>query len=117
MIKQNLLNFAAKMEFMKMSTPQKKALCVSWFIGTKLGIQTQWNFRRKYGRKQPVKSTIRLLHKKLWNPVVSHKEIELVDLKHPKLNLVVWHIAETLESSFAGAFAQLQISCPVVHYS
>ena len=26
------MNLVAKVEFMKMSTPQEKALCVSWFI-------------------------------------------------------------------------------------
>ena len=37
-IKQNLLDLAAKVEFVKMSTPQKKAQSVSWFIETKKDI-------------------------------------------------------------------------------
>ena len=34
-IKRNLLNLSAKVELMKISTPQVKAQCVSWFIETK----------------------------------------------------------------------------------
>ena len=48
----------AKVEFMKMSTPQEKAQCVSWFIETKSDIQTQRNFRPKYGRKPPTRPAI-----------------------------------------------------------
>ena len=49
---------------MKLSTPQEKAQCVSWFIETKSDIQAQRNFRRKYGRKPPERPTIRAWHKK-----------------------------------------------------
>ena len=34
----------------KMTTPQEKAQCVSWFIETKSGVQLQQNYRSKYGR-------------------------------------------------------------------
>ena len=36
--------------FCKMTTPQEKAQCVSWFIGTKSDVQTQRKYRTKYGR-------------------------------------------------------------------
>ena len=58
------MNLVAKVEFMKMSTPQEKAQCVSWFIETKSDIQAQRNCRRKYGRKPPARRTIRAWHKK-----------------------------------------------------
>ena len=33
----------------KMTTPQEKAQCVSWFIETKSNVQAQRNYRSKYG--------------------------------------------------------------------
>ena len=47
----------------KMTTPQEKAQRVSWFIETKSDVQTQRNYRSKYGRDPPSLS-IRLWHKK-----------------------------------------------------
>ena len=37
----------------KMTTPQEKAQCVSWFIDTKSDVQIQRNYRSKYGRDPP----------------------------------------------------------------
>ena len=34
----------------KMTTPQEKVQCVSWFIETKSDVLTQQNYRSKYGR-------------------------------------------------------------------
>ena len=34
----------------KMTTPQEKAQCASWFIETRSDVQTQRNYRSKYGR-------------------------------------------------------------------
>ena len=48
----------------KMTTPQEKAQCVSWFIGTKSDVQTQRNYRSQYGRDPPSRPSIRLWHKK-----------------------------------------------------
>ena len=48
----------------KMTTPQEKAQCVSWFIKTKSDVQIQRNYRSKYGRNPPLRSSIRLWHKK-----------------------------------------------------
>ena len=48
----------------KMTTPQEKAQCVSWFIETKSDVQTQRNYRSKYGRDPPSHPSIRLWHKK-----------------------------------------------------
>ena len=36
-----------------MATPQEKAQCVSWFTETKSDMQTQRNYRIKYGRHPP----------------------------------------------------------------
>jgi len=47
-----------------MATPQEKAQCVSWFIETKSDVQTQRNYRIKYGRDPPSRPSIRALHKK-----------------------------------------------------
>ena len=47
-----------------MTTPQEKAQCVSWFIETKSDVQTQRNYRSKYGRDPPSRPSIRLWHKK-----------------------------------------------------
>ena len=48
----------------KMTTPQGKAQCVSWFIETKSDVQTQRNYRSKYGRDPPSRPSIRLWRKK-----------------------------------------------------
>ena len=37
----------------KMTAPQEKAQCVSWFIETKSDVQTQRKYRSKYGRDPP----------------------------------------------------------------
>ena len=48
----------------KLTTAQEKAQCVSWFIETKSDVQTQRNYRSKYGRDPPSRPSIRLWHKK-----------------------------------------------------
>ena len=48
----------------KMTTPQEKAQCISWFIETKSDGQTQRNYRNKYRRDPPSRPSIRLWHKK-----------------------------------------------------
>ena len=45
-------------------TTQEKAQCVSWFIETKSDVQTQRNYRSKYGRDPPSRPSSRLCHKK-----------------------------------------------------
>ena len=47
-----------------MTTPQEKAQCVYWFIETKSDVQTQRNYRSKYGRDSPSRPSIRLWNKK-----------------------------------------------------
>ena len=44
----------------EMTTPQEKAQRVSWFIETKSDVQTQRNYRSKYGRDPPLRLSIRL---------------------------------------------------------
>ena len=48
----------------KMTTPQEKAQCASWFIETKSDVQTQRNYRSKYERDPPSRLSIGLWHKK-----------------------------------------------------
>ena len=48
----------------KMTTAQEKVQCVSWFIETKSNVQTQRNYRSKYGRDPTSRSLICLWHKK-----------------------------------------------------
>ena len=43
----------------KMTTAQEKAQCVSWFIETKSDVQTQQNYRSKYGRDLPLQPLMR----------------------------------------------------------
>ena len=74
----------------KMTTPQEKAQCVSWFIETKLELQTQRNYKSKYGRDSLSRPSIRLWHKKFMEtgtvfdtrrsgrPRTSEENIELV---------------------------------------
>ena len=47
-----------------MTTPQEKAQCVSWFIEIKSDVQTQRNYRSKYRKDPPSRSSILLWHKK-----------------------------------------------------
>ena len=41
-----------------MVTPQEKAQCVSWFIETKLDVQTQQRYGTKNGKDPPSRSSI-----------------------------------------------------------
>ena len=45
-------------------TSSGKAQSASWFIETKSDVQTQQNYRTKYGRDQLPRSSMRLWHKK-----------------------------------------------------
>ena len=48
----------------KMAASQEKAQCFSWLIETKSDVQTQRNYRSKYGRDSPSRRSIRLWQKK-----------------------------------------------------
>ena len=48
----------------KMATSQEKTQCVSWFIETKLDVQTQRKCRTKYRRDLPSRPSIYRWHKK-----------------------------------------------------
>ena len=90
------MNLVAKVEFIKMSTPQEQAQCVSWFIETKSDIQVQWNFRCKYGRKPFAQPTIQAWHKNFietgsglqrkgtGQPQISGEEIESVQAAYTR---------------------------------
>ena len=47
----------------KMTTPQEKTQCVSWFIKTKSDIQAQRNFIAKYVKRAQARQSIRNWHK------------------------------------------------------
>ena len=92
------MNLVAKVEFMKMNTPQEKAECVFWFIeAIKSDVQAQQNFRRKYGRKPPARPTIRAWHKKFMEtgsvlqrkgagrPQISEEEIKSVRVAYIRM--------------------------------
>ena len=63
MIKQNLLNLAEEVEFVKTRTAQEKKPSACASLETKSHVQAQQNFRHKYGRKPPTSSTIQSRHK------------------------------------------------------
>ena len=66
-----------------MATPREKAQCVSWFIETKLDLQTRRNFRTKYGRDPPSRPSIRAWHKKFMETgTVFDKERGVDDREH-----------------------------------
>ena len=48
----------------KMTAPEEEVQCVSWFIETKSDVQTQRNYRSKYGRDPLSHPSIHLWHKK-----------------------------------------------------
>ena len=47
-----------------MTTLQEKAQCEPWFIETKSDVQTQRNYRTKYGRDPPLCLSVHLWRKK-----------------------------------------------------
>lgn len=47
-----------------MTTPQEKAQCVAWFIETKSDTQVQRNYRTRYRKDPPARSTIRDWHRR-----------------------------------------------------
>ena len=48
----------------KITTPQEKTQCVSWFIKTKSNVQTQQKYRTRYERDPPLRPSIYRWHKK-----------------------------------------------------
>ena len=110
-----------------MSTPQQKAQCVSWFIETKSDIQTQRDFRRKYGRKPPARPTIGAWHKKFMETgsvlqrkgagrlQISEEKIESVRVAYQKL----WKLPSRLLRSYrshAPLFTKFCIeTCDFMH--
>ena len=113
------MNLVTKVQFVKISTPQEKAQCVSWFIETKSDIQAQQNFRCKYGRKPPARPIIRAWHKKFMEtgsvlqrkgagrPQISEEEIESVR--------VAYRPTRSPRKSIHGASTKLQIPRSTIH--
>ena len=100
-----------KGEFMKMSTPQEKPRCVSWFID-KSGIQAQRNFRRKYGREPPAQPTIRAWYKKFMETgsVLQRKGVGRPQMSEEENESVRVACTISPRKSICGASTQLQIS-------
>ena len=48
----------------KMATPQEKAQCVEWFIEMRSEMQVQRNFRTRFGRNTPLRTSIREWYKR-----------------------------------------------------
>ena len=58
------MNLVAKVDFMKMSTLQEKAQCVSWFIETKSNIQAQlWGYVKDIVYRTKVRDINDLQHR------------------------------------------------------
>ena len=101
----------------KMTTPQEKTHCVSWFIETKSDVQTQRNYRSKYGRDPPSRSSIRLWYKKFMEtgtvfdtrrsgrPRTSKENIECVRQAFQRSPM----------KSICTAARQLELPCSIVH--
>ena len=68
----------------KMTTPQEKAQCVSWFIETKSDVQTQRNYKSKYGRDPSSRPSIRLCTRNLWRQGQSSIQGGVGNQEHPK---------------------------------
>lgn len=64
LIYQNNRNFEDFRKEPKMATADEKAQCVQWFIQTKSDTQTRRNFRNRYGRDPPSRSSIRAWYDK-----------------------------------------------------
>ena len=61
-----MFNDGVELNLHKMTTPQEKAQCVSWFIETKSDVQTQRNYRSKYGRDPPSRHSFVYGTRNLW---------------------------------------------------
>ena len=109
-----------------MTTPQEKAQCVSWFIETKSDVQTQRNYRNKYGRDPPSRPSIRLWHKKFMEtgtvfdtrrsgrPRTSEENIERVRQALPEVPVTFALCKHTILNSCLGLCALLNVVVPIV---
>ena len=111
------MNLVAKVKFMKMSTPQEKSQCVSWFIEKKSDIQAQRNFRRKYGRKPPARHTIRAWHKKFieTGSVLQRKGAGRSQISEKETESVRVAYTRSPRKSICGTSTQLQIPRSTIH--
>ena len=102
---------------MKMSTPQEKAQCVSWFIETKSDIQAQRNFRRKYRRKPPARPTIRAWYKKFMETgsVLQRKGAGRLQISEKEIESVRVAYTRNRRKSIRGVSTQLKIPPFTIH--
>ena len=107
----------AKVEFMKMSTPQEKAQCVSWIIETKSDIQAQRNFRCKYERNPSVRPIIRAWHKKFMETgsVLQRKKAGRPQISEEKSECMRMAYTRSPRKSIRRASTQLQIPRFTIH--
>ena len=83
-----------------MATPQEKAQCVEWFIETRSDTQVQRNFRTRYGRNPPSRTSIRELYKRFNETGSCQKQKVPVDQAQVQqtLNECVNHFDKVLEN-------------------
>ena len=100
---------------MKMSTPQEKAQCVSWFIETKSVIQAQQNFGGKYGKKPPARPTIRAWHKKFMETgsVLQRKGAGRPQISENKIESVLVAYTRNPRKSIRGLLSSYRSHAPL----
>lgn len=100
-----------------MTTPQEKAQCVSWFIETKSDTQVQRNFRTKYGKVPPARSSIREWHKKFMDTgsVLHKKGAGRPRTSEENIESVRVAFTRSPTKSIRRASMQLQIPRSTVH--
>ena len=110
----------------KMTTSQEKAQYVSWFIETKSDVQTQRNYRSKYGRDLASRPLIRLWHKKFMEtgtvfdtkrsgrPRTSEENIERVRQALAEVSVTFALCKHTILNSCVGLCALLNVVVPIV---
>ena len=101
----------------KMTTPQEKAQCVSWFNETKSDVQTQRNYRSKYGRNPPSRASIRLWHKKFMETgtVFDTRRSGRPRTSEENIERVRQAFQSSPMKSIRTAARQLELTCSTVH--
>ena len=104
-----------KAEFMKMSTPQEKAQCVSWFIETKSEIQAQRNFRRNYRKKPPARPIIRAWHKKFieTGSVLQRKGADRLQISEEEIESMRVAYSRSPRKSIRGLLCSYRFDAPL----
>ena len=101
----------------KMATPQEKAQCVSWFVETKSDMQTQRNYRIKYGRHPSSRPSIRAWHRKFMETgtVLDKGRSGRPKISDENIDRVREAFARSPTKSIRTAARQLQLPRSTVH--